>query len=754
MKVKQILFSFLFLLLGTAIFAQSWQYANSFGGQSGSNPSNNNQPYNLVTDDNGNAYIYGTYGAGTQFNDSTLTHFTDGSRGSFIAKFSCDGNVEWFKAISNSEQRDDQGDYMIMKDDYLYLFGSCRIDNFYKTWFLDTLVIGSVLYLDYPDNCTYPWVPLNNYSYLIKMDLDGNIIDYHLFSLYDDFLTKTDGIYNFWQNAAHKNAFTIDNDNNYYFFIGTYGNHENVIFCDNQQVSDTITPLIPQAPYYIVKFDPDFNLIWQKSIIQDISNHELYSVSAFFEDMVVDSQNNLYFVGSVYTNDTSITPEYPVNINLGSGQQLTTYQDENKIGFLLKMNSDGEPLWTLQSKSNGTVSNCTFESIIIDEETNNIYVEGRAVHRTDFFPDSYTVFNETDTISCYYPTSLGTVSGIILNCNLEGEFDWVTTPTASQSYLGSMSLFDNKLYGAVRWNSPTFEHGGETYEYPYGTKGLTICTWDTLGNQLESINIESTCTGMAGLESYNTRVNSFGEIITTGTYDYGLTFGDHYIYGEGFKMFIAKYGNPCPIIIDETNTFCYGDVYKGTVLTESGNYQFILESSTPDVDSVVNLHATVRSQLTTGINDTTFCKNTTYLLEANAGYNTYSWSTGSVTNTEELTYSEIGTENVYVTLTDDFCTGIDTIVITIEVCGFSEQQVANSLNLYPVPANSHVTIQLSNNQKIEAYSVFNLQGKLIKSENISSESSFTITTNELPAGQYLIYVKTNAGVYTGGFVKE
>jgi hypothetical protein len=286
------------------------------------------------------------------------------------------------------------------------------------------------------------------------------------------------------------------------------------------------------------------------------------------------------------------------------------------------MNSDGDVIWTLQSESCGEVSNCTFESLVLDEETNNIYVQGRAVHRTDFFPDSYTVFNATDTIDCYYPTSLGTISGFILNCNLDGEFDWVTVPSAYQSYLGSIDLHDNKIYGAVRWNSPTFEHNEETYEYPYGTKGLTICTWDTEGSQLESINVESTCTGMAGLMSYDTRVNNFGEVITTGTYDYGLTFGEHEIYGDGFKMFIAKYGNPCSIITDETETFCFGDEYNGSILTESGDYQFIFESSTPDIDSVVNLHATVYPQLTTGIHDTTLCKDEMYILEANTGYNT------------------------------------------------------------------------------------------------------------------------------------
>ncbi|MCK9256226.1 MAG: T9SS type A sorting domain-containing protein, partial [Bacteroidales bacterium] len=114
----------------------------------------------------------------------------------------------------------------------------------------------------------------------------------------------------------------------------------------------------------------------------------------------------------------------------------------------------------------------------------------------------------------------------------------------------------------------------------------------------------------------------------------------------------------------------------------------------------------------------------------------------------------IGTENVYVTLTDDNCTGVDTIVITIEVCNFTGDQQMPQISIYPVPSNSYITVQLFDNQKIESYSIYNLQGKLIKFNKINSANSFTITTNELTTGQYLIYVKTEEGVYTGGFVKE
>ena len=741
--------------------AQSWQYANSFGGQYGSSTStpsgNNNQPFNLVVDENGNSYLYGTYGNLMELADSTLPYFTDDTRGTFIAKFNCSGEVDWLKSIAHSEQMNNQSDYMIMKDGFLYLTGTVSIDNYYETWFLDTLVIGSVLYLNYPDECIFPWVPFNNYTYIIKLDMDGNIIDYHLLSLYNDYISKTNLIVNLWQNPANQRPFTIDNDGNFYLFTRLNVGQSSVVFCDNESITDTIESLISQAPYYILKFNSNFNLLWHKPIVNEVTNNNLYYLYMDFIDIQVDSNNNLYITGYAKTEDTASINQYPTYIDLGYGNMIETYENDYSVGFILKLDSDGESVWVRQTKqfSDETYgSSSIFESVILDESNGSLYITGKTSPLVNWLPETGTIFGTNDTIINDEIDFAAALTGFIAKYDIDGNYYWVRIPETGAGYLSSAGLYENNLYCSVRWDYQ-FWHDTEFYETDLGTEGFALCSWDTEGNPNWSLNIPSTCSpGDYDLMGYDTRVNNFGEIITTGTYDYGLTFGEHEIYGEGFKMFIAKYGNPCPIITNETETFCFGDEYNGSILTESGDYQFILESSTPDVDSVVNLHATVHSQLTTGINDTTFCKDEIYLLEANTGYNTYEWSTGSETNTEELTYSDIGTENVYVTLTDDYCTGVDTIVITIEVCGFSEQQVANSLNLYPVPANSHVTIQLSNNQIIEAYSVFNLQGKLIKSENISSESSFTITTNELPAGQYLIYVKTNAGVYTGGFVKE
>jgi hypothetical protein len=746
------------LLIATSCFSQSWQFAKSFGGQHGSDiytpAGNNNRPFHLILDSEGNSYLYGTYGNLMQLADSTLPYFIDDTRGTFIAKFNCNGEVDWLKAIAHSEQNHDHADYMIMKDDFLYLTGTVRIDNFYKTWFLDTLVIGSILYNNYND-CEFPWLPFHRYTYLIKMDLAGNIVDYNIFYL-RTITTHMTSNSNLWNNPANQRPFIIDNEGNFYFFTRIRADQA-ILFHNNNTVSDTITPLVKQAPYYIIKFDSDFNFLWYKSIVQDVSNHDIFGIGMEFLDAQVDINNNIYVTGYIQTNDTASVPQYPIYTDFGNNNLIETYKNHYSVGFILKLDNNGESVWVRQTKqlvTNDYGSNSMFESVLLDENTGSLFITGVATPVIELIPGIGTIFGTNDTIFNNEIDFASSLTGFIAKYDTEGNYYWVRIPNAEAGFLSSADLYENNLYCSVRWNTK-FWHGSEVYETDVGTEGFALCSWDTNGNPTWSLNIPSTCyPGNYNLLGYDTRVNSFGEIITTGTYDYGLTFGDHYIYGEGFKMFIAKYGNPCPIIVNETATFCYGDEYNGSVLTESGEYQFILESSNPDVDSVVNLHATVYPQLTTGINDTVFCKDQTYVLEANSGYNTYEWSTGSVTSSEEFTFTNIGTENVYVTLTDNNCTGVDTIVITIDICNLLEQEIASVLSLYPVPSNSYITVQLSDNQKIESYSIYNLQGKLIKFDKINSANSFTITTHDLTTGQYLIYVKTEEGVYTGGFVKE
>ena len=365
--IKKTLNILALLLIATSCFSQSWQFAKSFGGQHVAIDYPNNRPHNLIVDSDGNSYLYGTYGNLMQLADSTLPYFIDDTRGTFIAKFDCNGEVDWLKAIAHSEQNHDHADYMIMKDDFLYLTGTVRIDNFYKTWFLDTLVIGSILYNNYND-CEFPWLPFHRYTYLIKMDLAGNIVDYNIFYL-RTITTHMTSNSNLWNNPANQRPFIIDNEGNFYFFTRIRADQA-ILFHNNNTVSDTITPLVKQAPYYIIKFDSDFNFLWYKSIVQDVSNHDIFGIGMEFLDAQVDINNNIYVTGYIQTNDTASVPQYPIYTDFGNNNLIETYKNHYSVGFILKLDNNGESVWVRQTKQFVTEdfgSGSTFESVLLDE---------------------------------------------------------------------------------------------------------------------------------------------------------------------------------------------------------------------------------------------------------------------------------------------------------------------------------------------------------------------------------------------------
>jgi hypothetical protein len=205
-----------------------------------------------------------------------------------------------------------------------------------------------------------------------------------------------------------------------------------------------------------------------------------------------------------------------------------------------------------------------------------------------------------------------------------------------------------------------------------------------------------------------------------------------------------------------TNQNCATGTYITTGTPNVSSDQHFIFTITDDLgcEHDTAMHVTVYQQLTTGINDTTFCTNETYTLEANLGYNSYDWSTGSTNSQQELTYSTMGIEYIYVTLTNDNCTGVDTIVVDVDVCDQINSLPSENIIIFPVPANTYISIQLPNNQQITELNIYNMQGELVRSVTSNSGSRCTVPVHNLTSGQYVIYIKTDAKTYTGGFVMQ
>ena len=190
-----------------------------------------------------------------------------------------------------------------------------------------------------------------------------------------------------------------------------------------------------------------------------------------------------------------------------------------------------------------------------------------------------------------------------------------------------------------------------------------------------------------------TRINSLGEIYTTGRFDNFMAFGEDTITEHwDLDMFIAKFGLPCQTYIYDTATYCYGEVVQGVTLTASGDYTFAYPEGAQEFDSIVLVHATVLPPLTIGLNDTTVCTAQQFYLDACGDFDSYQWSTGGTGCTEMLQFDNACTQSVSLTVTRGECSATRTISITAQVCDGITEPVTTAMSLYPNPASDIVTI--------------------------------------------------------------
>ena len=112
----------------------------------------------------------------------------------------------------------------------------------------------------------------------------------------------------------------------------------------------------------------------------------------------------------------------------------------------------------------------------------------------------------------------------------------------------------------------------------------------------------------------------------------------------------------------------------------------------------------------------------------------------------EYIYSQQGNRNPYIDSTDWVCfIDFDNYLYDATNCGLSiEDQVQNSMVVYPVPANQSVYVQV-NGTTISSYEVIDMQGRVVASNNDSNESVVIFNVNKFESGSYIVRVQTPYG---------
>lgn len=104
-----------------------------------------------------------------------------------------------------------------------------------------------------------------------------------------------------------------------------------------------------------------------------------------------------------------------------------------------------------------------------------------------------------------------------------------------------------------------------------------------------------------------------------------------------------------------------------------------------------------------------------------------------------------------------YCSNSNTTTTGIETIAFTSEEPF--ISLFPNPAGSEVTLQISNlkNSSNNSYSVYDVNGRLIQTSslgNSTSEFSETINTSGLSSGIYMVTLVNAGKISTKKFIKE
>jgi hypothetical protein len=288
----------------------------------------------------------------------------------------------------------------------------------------------------------------------------------------------------------------------------------------------------------------------------------------------------------------------------------------------------------------------------------------------------------------------------------------------------------------VDLGADTIVCGGTSLVLDAGTNGDTYLWNDNSTNQTLTVTANGVYT-VTVTELVNNCSTTDSISVTFGTIptvnlgaDTAICSGSNLIIdaGAGFATYYWNTG-----ATSQTITVNTANTYTVTVTNNDGCEASDTVVVSVNPSPIVNLGS-----------DTTICNNQNLILDAGAGFASYSWNTSG--NTQTITVTGANTVNTYiVTVTDSIgCSNSDTITVTFTTCaGDKEEEMNNYISLYPNPNNGTFFVDVITQSSSVEFNLVDLTGKVIYSEIINSGN---ITRKQLdlqsqPAGIYLLVIK-------------
>lgn len=157
----------------------------------------------------------------------------------------------------------------------------------------------------------------------------------------------------------------------------------------------------------------------------------------------------------------------------------------------------------------------------------------------------------------------------------------------------------------------------------------------------------------------------------------------------------------------------------------------------------------------TGLVDT-ICASGSMILDAGAGFSSYSWTTSGTSQTETVSGASLplGSNTVTVTVTDgNGCSNTDAVTFYIDECAGIDELNALAMSIYPNPSTGVFNYSINNMSGSITMMITDLSGKIVDAGTITSANG-TFDLSRYQAGTYILKLQAGDAVSIVRLVKN
>lgn len=681
-----------------------------------------------ATDDNGNIYSTGSCSNDVDLNPGEEVFTIPNNGNIFIQKLNTNGVFQWAKSITPTSSAEV---YTLETKG----IATDKIDN------LITMgVFGGSIDFD-PGSSVFEMVPISDAdTYVLKLDGSGN------FQWAISFL-------------GTPRAITTDLGSNIYVtgtFIGEVDfdpSPSTSFFMNSNDISDDAGPAT-----YIVKFDPDGNFIWAKSI-------QTEGQSGWAKDISVDSNDNIVLTGN-FSGLTDFDP--------GAGEEMYSGIAN---AYLLKLDSEANFMW-IQILESGWFNK---GKAVLTDFTGNVYNTGIYSGTIDFDPSA-------DDFSL---TANGGDDIYIQKFSPEGNLLWAKSIGGADAdeLVYDMSL-DKTTNGGI-YITGTFHETVDFDPSPavYELTSVPGEDFDMTNMFVEKIDPDGDLDWVIQIENdfigqpKSIVSISDGSVVVSGLFSFTADFDptdgvtELPFYGN-HDAFMAKYNtcyddvfefsdNTLPNIVAEcevnelpipTASNGCGGIYPGTTnfslpITEEGNYTISWTYENEDGDELSQTQTMSVNFLSTEI-----VLNEGSLSATASGYQ-YQWVDCNNSNaiipgaTSQDFYPEtLGNYAVQIT-NNDGCL-FTSECAEVYAIGINENSFATTVQLYPNPTSGAFTIDFGKTYESIDLKIFNILGEQIKQMHFDNTQQAFINFEAAKAWYFIEIENENGAIIRKKILKK